>query len=234
MRHLVGFVPALPQPLGQSGELARSLLGQLLPCPARLKGLGIGERLLQPLAKGAINQVLRGELVHLLHRVGEVGVDADAVHVGHDQQWGVFQRDAVLQELRERGFQVFATAFVFPREMALAPDVCPAVAATRLAGALFEGEPLPRGISRNRINHAEQFAQVIEMALGGGPLLEFNVAPFRQKLVGAHQLPSWHCYLQTGTSKLKAWMKRTRRLTRSFSTMPVGPSRWLASRLIPD
>jgi hypothetical protein len=86
MRDLVRFVPAIPEPLCQPGELACRFLCQRLPGLGRAELLGIGKGELEPVALRTVEQVLRGELVDLLHRVGPVGVDEDAVHVGHDQK----------------------------------------------------------------------------------------------------------------------------------------------------
>jgi hypothetical protein len=103
--------------------------------------------------------------MHLLHRVGEVGVDADAVHVGHDQQRRVFERDAILQELRKGFVEVLSRPLIFPGEMALAPDIGPTIAATRLVGPFLEREPFPFGVGGHRIEHAQQGAQIVEMTL---------------------------------------------------------------------
>lgn len=86
MRHLVRFVSASAQPLGQAGEFGGRLLGKLGARLFGLESIGIDKRLLQPLAHGAVEQVLEQDVVDLLYCVGDVGVDADAIHVGYDQQ----------------------------------------------------------------------------------------------------------------------------------------------------
>ena len=104
VRHLLRVVAALAQVLRQLDELLRHLLGQRL---ARLAGLelldlGLGERLLEDLAPARVGQLRQRERVHLLDRVGPVGVQLDPLHVGDDQQRRVLQRAHVVLQLLER------------------------------------------------------------------------------------------------------------------------------------
>ena len=146
MRHDMRLVLAVAQPLGECRKLARRFLGQFLPGLAGLELVGIGEGRLEEVAPTAVEQIVECEDVRFLDRVGPVGVDADHVHVGHDQERGIFQRRDILQQLRQRLIQVGVAALVFPREMAALPDIGPAFAAAGLAGALLEGEGLAAGI----------------------------------------------------------------------------------------
>nr|WP_240790283.1 hypothetical protein [Rhodobacter sp. SY28-1] len=116
------------QPLGDLGKAIGSFLGQDLAGLLGLEAFGVDEAGLEKVALGPVKQVFQGDLVHLLDGVGPVGVDADAVHVGHNQQRRVFQRDSVLLKLGEGGVQVLALALVFPGEAVLAPDIGPAFA----------------------------------------------------------------------------------------------------------
>ena len=127
--------------------------------------VGVEEGALQPLARVAVDQIFERKIMNLLNRVGPVGVDPDAVHVADDQQGRIFQGDAVLQQLVVGFFQIFSRALIFPRKAFLAPNVRPAFAAAGLRGTFFEGKPFAFWISRDRIDDAEQRAQIIEVAL---------------------------------------------------------------------
>ena len=129
----VRFVPARPQPLGKPGEFARGFLGQFLPGLAGLEGFGIGERAPEPFALRAVEQIVEGEDVGLLDGIGPIGVDPDHVHVGYDQQWRIFERRDILQQLRQRLAEIGVAALILPRETAALPHVGPAFAPASLA-----------------------------------------------------------------------------------------------------
>ena len=119
---------------------------------------------------GLGEQVVQGEPVDRGGRVGEVGVDLEAVEVADHQEGRVVQRFAVLQQLAVGGGQVLALALVLPGEVAALPHVGEAVAALHLAGALLEGVVLAGGVGLVRSGHAQHAAQVDEVLLGGRPL----------------------------------------------------------------
>ena len=119
-------------------------------------------------------QVGKVERVHRRCRVGEVGVDLEAVHVANDQEWRVTQVLAVAAQLAIGGAKIAMLALVFPAEMIFEPDVSPAVAAAQRVDAFFEGVPGTFRIGGGGLWLAKQFAQVEEMLLGG--------AAFRQAL----------------------------------------------------
>ena len=96
---------------------------------------------------------------------GEGGVDDDVFAVADDEQRRVFELQGVIGELLECGVEVAAGFLVFPAEVATLPDVGPAVAAARFAGAAFEAVIL--GVTR--FFNAEQIAKVTEMLLRPGP-----------------------------------------------------------------
>ena len=127
------FVATIAQPQGEPGEFACGFLGQFLPGLARLEGFGIGERALEPIALRAVEQIVEGEDVSLLDRVGPVGVDPDHVHVEYDQQRRIFQRRDILQQLRLRLVEIGVAALVLPLETAALPHVGLAFASARLA-----------------------------------------------------------------------------------------------------
>ena len=186
MRHQMRRMAAIAQPLRQRGELAGGFLGQGLPGFRRLEDVGIGEGGAQFLALASVDQVFKVEIMHLLHRVGPVGVDADAVHVGHDEQRRIFQRDAVLQKLVERRVEVLARAFIFPGEAAAFPDIGPAFAAAGFGGAFFKGEPFAFRIGGDGIGDARQRAKIVEMALRSGALVQLAMLPFFQEFISIH------------------------------------------------
>ena len=90
--------------------------------------------------------------------VVEIGVDADNVHVAHDQQRRVFKVGAVFEKLVIGGVEVFLFAFVFPAEEIFFPDIRPAIAAAVFGRAFFKGEPLALRIGVLRLGVADEFA----------------------------------------------------------------------------
>jgi len=59
-------------------------------------------------------------------------------------------------------------------------------AAAGLAGALLEGEPLAGGVRRDGIQHAQQGAQIVKVALRGAAFLEVGGAPLGDELLRCH------------------------------------------------
>ena len=95
---------------------------------------------------------------NLVDRVGPVRMDANAVHVRHDQQRRIIKRNGILLELQERLVEILALALVFPGKTVLAPHIGPAIATGSFAGALLEGEPCPLGsaVTGSRISRRRQ------------------------------------------------------------------------------
>ena len=77
-------------------------------------------------------------------------------------------------------------ALVLPREVVALPDVGPPVAPAVLAGALLEAVALARRIGLRGRRLAEHAAQVDEVLLGRGALLEFGGAPLGDELARSH------------------------------------------------
>ncbi len=92
--------------------------------------------------------------------VRPVGVDADAVHVGHDQQRRIVPRDGILLTLGEGLVENPGLALVFPGKTVLAPDGRPAVAPGGLGRTLLMGEPRALRIGGDRIGQVQQAAKV--------------------------------------------------------------------------
>ncbi len=125
-----------------------------------------------------VEQVVERERIGLLDGVGEVGADLDRGQVRHDQQRRVLERLAVLEELVVGLAKVRVPALVLPGEGPTLPDVGPALAALLLGGALLEGEPLARGIRVGGRGMADEAAEIDEVLLRGGALLQVgSVAP---------------------------------------------------------
>ena len=112
---------------------------------------GAGHGPFQLVAHGRVGQLVQRELVDDADAVGPVGVDAEAGHVGDDQQGRVFQRQRVLAQLVEGGVEAFALALVFPGEAVAFPHVGPAAAAGVFARAALEAVTLPAGIVLGRV-----------------------------------------------------------------------------------
>src|ERR1039458_6759354 len=115
-----------------------------------------------------------------------IGVDADDVHVAHDQQLRVFKIGAVFEKLVIGGVEVFLFAFVFPAEEIFLPNVGPAVAAAVFGRAFFKSECHAGRVSRSGLGMADEFAKIKEMLLGSGAFREVNLAPLGDKILGGH------------------------------------------------
>jgi hypothetical protein len=136
----------------------------------QLGDVTFGEGPLELLAQARVGQLLQRQRVHLLHRVGPVGVQ-------FDEQRRVLEAAHIVLQLLQRRVQVFAGTLVFPRKAAALPHVGPAVAAAGLERALLEGVPLAPGIGVGRRLLAQHPAQVDEMRLRAGALAQLGVAP---------------------------------------------------------
>ena len=95
----------------------------------------------------------------------EVRVDFEAVQIGDNQQRRIFQVFAVELKLLVRFEQVAALAFVLPSEVALVPDVGPALAAAGFVDAALEGVPGAIRIGLGRFRLTQQLAKVKKMLL---------------------------------------------------------------------
>ena len=154
-----------------------------LPWPQTLR---VGERPLQPVAGRGIGQVVELELVRPADAVRPVGADPEPHHVGDDEQRRVLERQGVLPELVERCVKVRPLALVLPSEVVALPDVRPAVAAGVPARPALEAVRVPRRVGLGRGRLAEQAAQVDEVLLGRGALLQLGGSPLRDELVWCH------------------------------------------------
>ena len=167
MRDGLGRVAIVAQALGEGGEFGGGVLGQRVAGFGRFEAAGVGEGGEQRVAVRGVAQVVERDGVGLLDGVGPVGADDDAVHVGHDQERRVLERDGVVEELTVGGVEVCVLSLLFPAEAALAPDVGPAFAAGGLGGAFFEGESVAFGVCGDGGVEADERAEVVEVRLRG-------------------------------------------------------------------
>ena len=116
-----------------------------------------------------------------LNRIGPVGVDAEALGVGDDQQRRMFQRDRIKLELLIGAVEVCPVLFVFPAERPRfhtsakppRPSVLETPFSKRVAVRIG-------GLVRRRL--AEHPAQIDEMFLRRLPLGPVGAAPFVDEL----------------------------------------------------
>lgn len=174
------------QGLGQGSHLPGGFLGNEGDGGARSQLLRCIEEGSQQLQGAWVGQVGDIQLVGALGRVGEVRVDHQAVGVAHGQQGRVLQILAVTEQLFVGGTQVLALAFVFDGEEALLPDIGEAIGPIQLLGESFEAERLARRIHLGRCRVTHKVAEVKEVLLAGGALLQFRPSPFGGKRFGSH------------------------------------------------
>lgn len=110
------------------------------------------------------------EDVNPLFRTCEIRMDFKMLLVADRQQRRVLQVFAVIQQLQVRRVQVFMLALVLPCEMAALPNVGKALAVLDGRNVLLKGEAIAGLIGGGGMWLAQDFAQVDEMGLRGGPL----------------------------------------------------------------
>ena len=179
-------VAALAQRLRKPRERRRRALGQRLPALARPEPLGVGHRPFELVSGGGVGEIVEPELVGQADGVGPVGADAEPRHVRDDQQRRVLQRQRVLPELIEGRVEVRVPAFVLPREAVAFPHVGPAVAVGVLARTALEAVALAGGVHLGRRRLAEQPAEIDEVLLRGGALLQLRRPPLGDEITGGH------------------------------------------------
>lgn len=177
---------ALAHGLGDFGEVAAGLLGDGLAGDAGAELVGGVKDGVEDFETAGLVEGREGDFVRAGGGVVEVGVDADDVHVAHDEEGWVLEVGAVFEELVVGGSEVFVPAFVFPAKEVLLPHVGPAVAAGLFGRAFFKGEGLAGGVRRGGFGMADEFAKIEEMLLGGGALGQVNLAPLGDKIRRSH------------------------------------------------
>lgn len=171
------------QQIGQPRELAGRLPGDLLRGLRRAQLRGVVEGVVEMPALLGHQQIVQCDRVDALDGVGEVGVNEDAFDIGDDEERRVLQRLAVLEQLLIGAVQVGVLALVLPGEVALLPDVGPALTAALFGGAGFEGEPRAVGVGLGRRRVVEEPADVDEVFLGGGAFFQRGVPPLGDEVL---------------------------------------------------
>src|SRR5690606_34300406 len=172
--------------LGEAGEVGGGLGGDVLRRLLRLQPLRVEENGAQDVALLRLQQVVQLQRGRLLYCVREVGVNDDALHIGDDEQRRVKQRLAVLEKLLVSRVEVGVFALILPGEKALLPHVGPALIARLLRRARLEGEELPGRVHLGWRAVADQPANVDEMRLGAGTLLQLALLPEMNKMLWRH------------------------------------------------
>ena len=186
MGHLAGVEGPGAHGIGDAGEVLRRLLGYGGAGLAGFQLLGVEKDVVEDLQVARLAKFFEGDFVGDGDGAGEVGADDNAVHVTDHEQRRVADRVFVEEQLIEGGSQVFVLALVFGFEEALLPDIGEAVAATVLGGAFLETERRAGWIGLGRRGMADEAAQVYEMLLGGGALLEVRLFPLGYELGHIH------------------------------------------------
>ena len=145
--------------------------------------LRIGHCPLEFVALCCVGQIFEREFVNDADAVGPVGVDAEAGHVGDDEEGRILEGEGVLAQLVEGGVEVLVLALVLPGEAVSFPDVGPAAAAGVLARAALEAVALSARIVFGRGWLVQEPAEVDEVLLGGGALVELRCPPLGDKLL---------------------------------------------------
>ena len=174
--------PAFAHVSGESGKVPGGLGGDDGCRFFRTEFWEIGEDPAQNLPLFGVAQFFDANFAWLVRVAGEGGVDDDAFAVGDDEQRRVFELQGVVGELMQRGGKVVPRLFVFPAETAPFPDIGPAVAATRLFGAVFKTVV----VRIARFVHAEQVAQVVKMPLRPAAFRKLVVFPKVDEFFGRH------------------------------------------------
>ena len=192
MRHRLRRMAAPAQALGQAGEGGGGALGERLAGFAGPQPLRLRHRPFEPGAHRGIGEIFEGEPVADADAVGPVGADAEAGHVGDDQQRRILQGQRVLAQLIEGGIEIGVAALVFPGEAMAFPDIRPALAAAILAGAALEAIGFAGGVGLGGRGLAQQAAEIDEVFLAGGTLLQLRRPPFGDEGGGGHGVADGH------------------------------------------
>ena len=182
--HPLRVVAARAEALGDLGEVARRLLGDLGRRDVRAEALGGREDVaegLEGVGRVVGGQVVEGDDLHDRAQAGEVGVDLDPLEVADHQERRVAEVVLVAHQLDVGGPQVLVLALVLPGEEVALPGVGEAVAAGGLADPLLEGVLGAGRIGLVGGRLAEHPAEVDEVLLRGGLLRGRHAAPLRRE-----------------------------------------------------
>ena len=161
--------------------------GDHRPRAARLQGVGIMKNRAKNIEFFGIGEVFELEGIFLRLQIGPCGENLEADRVADDKQGRVLQRGGVARELDHRLVEVSPALLILPGEIALLPNVRPAVAAARDRGAFFEGEVVAVGVVLGRRRVVEQPAQIQEMLLRRRALGQRMGFPFADEILRRHR-----------------------------------------------
>jgi hypothetical protein len=119
-------------------------------------------------------------------RVRPIRDNPEAIEIASDQERRVLERERIAFQLIDRVVEALAPALVLPAEAPALPDVRPALAAGGLGRATLEAVPLALWVGVGRFWLVEKLAEVVEMGLRRGPLLQVRCLPFGDELLGRH------------------------------------------------
>ena len=190
VRHVLRCMALVPERLRELCEGLRGAFRERLPGLARPQPLGVGHGPLELVPDGSVGEIVQPELQRLAHGVRPVRPDPEPAHVRDDQERRVLQRERVLPELVERGVQVGVLPLVLPGEAVPLPHVRPPRPAGVLMRSALEAVVVALGVGLRRRGFPEQPAQVDEVLLRRGALLQLRGLPLGDELVWGQGLTS--------------------------------------------
>ena len=177
---------ALAQAFGQRGKAARGGFGDVAAGLLGPKAFGRRPDAAQQRQFGRLVEFDQLRAVGFGRVAGELGVDADRQAVADDQDGQVARRQAVTEQLLERGVKVFAGCLVFSSKGAAPEHV--GVAGAPAKHKVFFFKQIARFAAG--LGHVQQFAQVQEMALRAllfvQAMRRAAGTPFLNKVMGRH------------------------------------------------
>jgi hypothetical protein len=126
-------------------------------------------------------KVVKGELVDQRLGVGEIGVNLKAEKVADNQQRGIVEILAVLEQLQVGGFEILVLSLVLPAKEAALPDVGKALVIAGFVDVLLEGVIKALGVGSGRMRLVEDLAEIDEMRVRARALGQLAVFPAANK-----------------------------------------------------
>ena len=188
--HLLGRDASRAQALCRAGEGARGLFGDVAVAALGLERLGVLPQRTQALLHFGPREVFEHEDVLFTGRAGEIGLDFDAQAVAHHQQRRTFERKRVAHQLLQCSLEALARRLVLPGEVAAQPDIGKAIGAAGGAAGLRDTALEAVALGVVGLGYAEHAAQVDEVRLRAGALVQFMGrpagAPFADECLRLH------------------------------------------------
>ena len=206
VRHLFGRnalrAAALAQAVGQFGKALRGGFGDVAAGLAGLEAVRRGPDAAQQGQLFGLVEFVQAHGVGFAGVAGELGVHPDGEAVRHHQNGRVGQREAVGQQLLQRRIEVFAGGLVFPGKAAAQHHI--GIACFAADDLAFFFKPVALGAAG--LGHAQQFAQVKEVALRtllfvqgkGRAGHTVGCAPFGDEILWGHACDTLICCSRQG------------------------------------